>query len=310
MKRFILVLIGATLLALACGDGGTTPEPPDHTHPPGPHVNGFCYDPDWGNNDLVVAHGSWQQQMGDALYTFRGDGSALKEIWHTESVQVEDPAWSPDCKRVAFADVAESLKPPDIFVLEIGQKDPERLTTGGGIYPAWSPDGAELAFIAPRGEYWSQVGDLKIINVATRRVRTLVDDGDAAQPDWAPDGQHIVFVKGEPWWGPNELRQVNMAAQTTPVLSRPGEHYSYPQWSPDGSRLVFTRISGGREVAAWEKANGKVTALTDMWVCHDATWSPAGNAVAFRAEDCGAGQSGGIYVVGVYSRTPLHPGAS
>ena len=90
-----------------------------------------------------------------------------------------------------------------------------------GYAPAWSPNGARIAFVT-RGDLWVADAD------GTHQGR-LVRDAD--DPAWAPDGRRLVFVRGGYLWtvradGLNEHR-----------LGRGAN----PAWSPGGERIAFDR---------------------------------------------------------------------
>ena len=70
---------------------------------------------------------------------------------------VLDPQISSDGQRVAFvvsvADIASNRNLTDIWVSEISETTPSRITKDGkSITPRWSPDGRTIAHISKQGE--------------------------------------------------------------------------------------------------------------------------------------------------------------
>lgn len=108
---------------------------------------------------------------------------------------------------------------------------PVPLTNGTGldVFPAFSPEGARLAFASDRsGRFEVYVRDL-----ATGKERALTNDGrENVQPVFSPDGKQIVYhskVRGGLWVLPE-------AGGEPRLLSDFG---SRPSFSPDGSSIVF-----------------------------------------------------------------------
>lgn len=90
------------------------------------------------------------------------------------------PRWSPRGDLIAFSDVSRT------YVVSAAGGVPEPIASGflGG---AWSPDGRELA--VPEGEA------LRVVDVASRQTRTLVEDAPAeiVEPSWSGDGAWVAY---------------------------------------------------------------------------------------------------------------------
>src|SRR6185436_369940 len=59
--------------------------------------------------------------------------------------------------------------------------------------PAWSPDGAHIAFTRHLRPGESRV---RIVDVRTGGTREVVGVAAASQPAWSPDGRHLAFTAG------------------------------------------------------------------------------------------------------------------
>lgn len=124
---------------------------------------------------LMAPDGTGQRRLGQAAATLvrreGGEGPRFTE---------EEPAWSPDGRRIAFT-VREMDRPARIWVVDLETGDRAALTDGtaNDVMPAWSPDGRYIAFASDRD------GDLELYLMRA--------DGSAATrlthsqgPDWLP----------------------------------------------------------------------------------------------------------------------------
>ena len=89
---------------------------------------------------------------------------------------------------------------------------PRQLTSGDFdvLHPAWSPDGARLAFAADRGSDATIAPRLQLWQVSTTgtrpRIRELVSlAGDADRPAYSPDGRRLAFIGTDVDDPPDEL---------------------------------------------------------------------------------------------------------
>ncbi len=98
-------------------------------------------------------------------------------------------------------------------------------------WPAWSPDGAWLAF-AMHGSIWrSKVGT----GIAEALTENSTYD---SSPAWSPDGKWIAYT-AETDGQTIDLMILNVETGLSAPL-KAGEHlFLDPAWSPDGSRLAY-----------------------------------------------------------------------
>jgi len=135
------------------------------------------------------------------------------------------------------------------------------------LRPAWSPDGARIAF----GD-----GDLEVVDPASG-ARTVVAAG-GGDPAWSPDGRRLAFVRGGQVW-------TAQADGSNVVDVGAGED---PSWSPAGDQFAVDRRLDAThwQLARFPVGGGPAVALAPVTAgaAPRPTWSPDGRFVAFTAE--------------------------
>jgi Tol biopolymer transport system component len=108
--------------------------------------------------------------------------------------------------------------------------------------PAWSPDGSQIAFMAP-----SPDGRLQAWIVPSKGgspQRLLPDDsGQELEPTWSPDGRRITFSTNGHGGISREsaIRILDLASHQISTL--PGSDGKFvPRWSPDGQSILAQSI--------------------------------------------------------------------
>jgi PKD repeat protein len=138
--------------------------------------------------------------------------------------------------------------------------------------PAWSPDGARIAF--------ERNGEILVLDVAGGNPSHIAA---GATPAWSPDGSRIAFVSGER----TELYLMNLDGSGFSRLTNAAGYTSDPTWSPDGGRIAFTCEveSGNLDICAINTdGTGLARLTTDPAVDSGPAWSPDGLKVAFSRD--------------------------
>lgn len=336
MTRRPAALAIAAVLVTACGPAGSpaaTPVPtldaptaslaptalatPDETPAPTP----IAVLP--GEPWLAYQSGG---RFGYGIYLVRPDGTdLLLPIRDVPSGVQEHPDWSPDGTRLLFT-VTEAeddgRETEDIWVTDTATWEAERLVDceapcTGADEPAWSPDGATIAFQRLVEEDGVLTSTLELLDVATGATRVvLVAPARRVilAPRWSPDGGRLVVELLELGGDGADadmtgdgLAVVDLAL-ATPALQEivPSDRLANnPDWSPAGDLIVFSAPGEGGE------PGGK---LSDLWTVRPdgsglsrvtdvasgggsaihPTFTPDGEAILFVLDDPAGGRLGVI----------------
>jgi Tol biopolymer transport system component/imidazolonepropionase-like amidohydrolase len=146
------------------------------------------------------------------------------------------PQLSPDRKRLVF------MAAGFLYEQMLDGGSAHRLFEGNAFErdPAFSPDGAKLAYAAGLNGR----RELRVYDFSTKRTRTLYSVGGASwpsQPSWSPDGTYIVFQRSDALSEPYKLIRIRLNDDTSEELAQArGSWTSRPHFSPDGRALFFT----------------------------------------------------------------------
>ena len=146
-------------------------------------------------------------------------------------------------------------------------------------FPAWSPDGQKIAFLAwrPTGR---SVFEMRVVNADGSRQRGRLLVRKAGSFAWSPDGRRIAFV------GPSvAIYVVNADGSGQRRLTRDGAPSTSPVWSPDGRRIAFEGWRFGEADIFVMNADGSGQRRLTRNPARDLdpAWSPDGRKLAFAS---------------------------
>lgn len=185
-------------------------------------------------------------------------GGEVQRITTDDAVDVE-PEWSRDGQSLFFV----SARGRGFNIYRHDLEAGTNTMVVGGIQPAVSPDGTQLAYVARvqgrlgSGGLWVQDlpdGEARLVHYEETEYRM--------QPAWTPDGAAFLYVSDE--MGSNDVRIVPAAGGNPVRLTVDGQGEFSPTPSPDGSRFAFvsnrtgptalyTVGAGGGPVASWRE---------------------------------------------------------
>jgi TolB protein len=188
------------------------------------------------------------------------------------------------------------------------------------MYPTWSPDGTEIAFVSTQYQYL----DVFVVDAdGSGRTNLTEAEGFDLYPRWMPDGSQIVFLSardgGFQFYTMNpdgseqglldsglpsselspasvrglffteDVSQYGIYIFTSEELVEMQDTGSaigeFPAWSPDGTQIAFhSRRDGNPEIYVMGSDRSGIVRLTDD-EGNDMfpTWSPDGTQIAFQS---------------------------
>ena len=160
------------------------------------------------------------------------------------------PSFSPDGKRLVYSVRLAKDQGFHLFVRNLPDGGRWKLTgaAGSDIAPAWSPDGASVAFLRME-DGRAECMVVPAAGGAERKVADCAAAAEMEQPSpavaWTPDGQSLVVAVA----GENQLPAVALVPAaggapktlTNPPQGTQGD--STPAVSPDGKTVTFVRNS-------------------------------------------------------------------
>jgi TolB protein len=189
----------------------------------------------------------------------------------------------------------------DIFTSRVDGSRVRNVTRTAGVRefaPAWSPDGARLAYVS----YRDGNAEIYLVRPDGSGARRLTrDSGEDLSPAWSPVGRRLAFASNRS--GEYEIYVMGAdgsGARRLTRLARPGYGSFSPAWSPDGRTIVFSSAArtpenpelysirpDGRGLVRLTRTSGDAHRLGDDGF---PSWSPEGRTIVFASNRTGDGE--------------------
>ncbi len=252
-------------------------------------------------DEIIYRLGGGINGIAETKIYFVSSRSGTKEIWAMDYdgqnqhaiTHLGDtclsPHVSPDNTRIAFGSLSSRGWAIRMYSLELGRLVTFPAGTTGGLNqsPAWSSDGAKIAFSSSRSgdpEIW--IADASGANL--HKITSF--RGPDVSPAWNPKtNTQLAWVSGR-----TGLPQIYTMDQEGANIQRmtDGGYAISPSWSPNGQFLTFSwnrkygpGAPGGQDIYVMDIASKRWVQLT-----HDAgsndfpSWAPDGRHIVFERQ--------------------------
>ena len=171
---------------------------------------------------------------------------------------------------------------PEIYVMDNDGTNQKRLTENQveDWRPAWSPDGAKIAFVSNRNGGFIQI---HVMDAEGKNPIRLTDGLWETYPDWSPDGGKIAFTVN-PDFQERWVPQIAVMDADGNNRVTHEDHASEPSWSPDGQQIIFTswRDNWNYDIYVIGADRQGLRRVThDLMFKGGPSWSPDGRRIAY-----------------------------
>jgi Tol biopolymer transport system component len=121
-----------------------------------------------------------------------------------------------------------------------------------------------------------------LVNLETREIKRLTNEGSNSSPAWSPDGTKIVFSSSRN--GDNDLYIMDREGTNQQQITDLDGNELVPDWSPDGESIAFLSTYEGAEgIYVVDVSSRTISQLTHNLVDFSPRWSSNGKKIVFTS---------------------------
>jgi eukaryotic-like serine/threonine-protein kinase len=194
---------------------------------------------------------------------------------------LEDPAISPDGRRIALRLMAAGVNAGDLWILDRQQETLTRFTVGGASGPVWSRDGRRIAYAVSDPGGSVQPG-IYIQNANQTGTPQRILAGTGLTPtSWTMGDKAVVFGQGRRATR-NDIGMITLGDSTPRWLLESEFNEAQGQVSPDGRLLAYGSSRTGRyEVYVQPLAGDGASVQVSVDGGAHPRWSPDGRTLYY-----------------------------
>jgi Tol biopolymer transport system component/N-acetylneuraminic acid mutarotase len=260
----------------------------------------------WSPDGSKLAFTDYRPDGTRGLFVMDSDGGDPVDV--SPGLELADGlSWSPDGAMLAFGGCCDAgyqvyaVDADGTGLRQVSKVDDDGVS--GAFMPAWSPDGASLAWVLTDYDEATDAETSKIVtsDLGGGDVVEIVRSTDTLEsPTYSPDGSRLAFFsKGGRAYPDLYVVRIDGDAglEPTRLTDASIRLTSGPRWQPDSSSVVFAGQDSDDNYGLYrvDVAGSDVSILLQDAYIGSPTWSPDGAAIAFVRDDAGSG----LYAISV-----------